>query len=56
MTTKNDVTGDSIQSKQNSDKFRSGWDLIDWSKKKQQDAMFKQETKSDEVSEDGDTD
>ena len=48
MATHNDVTGDSIQSKQNSDKFRSGWDMIDWSKKKQQDAMFKQETETNE--------
>lgn len=55
MATHNDVTGDSIQSKQNSDKFRSGWDLIDWGKKKQQDAMFKQDNETKEVK-DGDTD
>jgi hypothetical protein len=55
MATHNDVTGDSIQSKQNSEKFRNNWDLIDWSKKKQQDAMFNQETETKEVK-DGSTD
>lgn len=55
MATHNDVTGDSIQSKQNSDKFRSGWDMIDWNKKKQQDVMFKQETETNEEVKDGDT-
>lgn len=33
MAAKNDITGDSITSKVNSDKFRSGYDNIDWSKK-----------------------
>ena len=28
MATKNDITGDSIQTKVNSDKFRDGWDAI----------------------------
>lgn len=42
MATQNDVTGDSIQSKLSNDKFRNGWDNIDWSKKKQQDVMFNQ--------------
>lgn len=43
MAAQNDVTGDSIQSKLSNEKFRNGWDQIDWSKKKQQDVMFKQE-------------
>ena len=46
MSTRNDITGDSIQSKQNTEKFRNNWDLIDWSKKKQQDVMFS-ETKQE---------
>ncbi len=54
MAAQNDVTGDSIQSKLSNDKFRNGWDQIDWSKKKQQDAMFKSETK--EEVKDGSTD
>lgn len=33
MATTNDITGDSISSKANSNKFRDGWDLI-FSKKK----------------------
>ena len=28
MTAKNDITGDKIQSKANTDKFRDGWDRI----------------------------
>lgn len=28
MTSRNDITGDSLSSKKNSDKFRNGWDAI----------------------------
>lgn len=28
MATRNDITGDTLSSKKNSDKFRSGWDVI----------------------------
>lgn len=35
--------------------FENNWDLIDWGKKKQQDAMFKQDNETKEVK-DGDTD
>lgn len=34
--------------------FENNWDLIDWGKKKQQDAMFKQETETNEEVKDGD--
>lgn len=34
MTAKNDITGDKIQSKANTDKFRDGWDRIFASKEK----------------------
>lgn len=33
MATRNDITGDSIKSKQATNSFRSGYDMIDWSKK-----------------------
>ena len=36
MATKNDVTGDAIQSKVSSQTFRDNWDKIDWSKKPNQ--------------------
>lgn len=60
MATHNDVTGDSIQSKQNTEKFRNGYDMIDWGKKKQQQVMFNQHgshafDNKEEVKEDGDT-
>lgn len=34
MATKNDITGDSIYSKLNNDKYRDGWDAIFGNKKK----------------------
>jgi hypothetical protein len=47
MTAKNDITGDVIQTKQTSDKYRQGFDAIDWSKKleKQAPKETKQEKK-----------
>lgn len=38
MTAKNDVTGDLIKSKTNSDAYASGWDRI-FGKKKQEQAL-----------------
>lgn len=59
MATQNDITGDSIQSKLSTDKFRSGWDKIDWNKKTQQDVMFNQHdnhAKNEKEVKDGSTD
>jgi len=35
MTSKNDITGDDIKSKSNTDQYRSGWDRIFGSKTQQ---------------------
>lgn len=45
MTTRNDITGDAIQTKQSSDAYRSGWDRI-FGKK---NANAQQESKDDEI-------
>lgn len=36
MTSKNDITGDEIKSKSNSEKYREGWDRIFGNKHKKQ--------------------
>lgn len=38
MTTRNDITGDLIKTKQASDAYSQGWDLI-FGKKKKQEAL-----------------
>lgn len=38
MTSKNDITGDEIKSKKNTDKYREGYDLIFNKKKKKKNA------------------
>lgn len=43
MATKNDITGDTISTKHNSDSFVNNYDLIDWGKK---DEKPKKETDS----------
>lgn len=42
MATHNDVTGDAIKSKLSTDRFRSGYDQIDWSKKSKDTALQNQ--------------
>ena len=44
MTARNDITGDLIKSKTSNDKFQSGWDLIDWSKKDEQKTKVAERT------------
>lgn len=43
MATKNDVTGDSIQTKVNSDSYRDNWERI-FGKKKEESVAEKQHT------------
>lgn len=38
MSTRNDVTGDSLISKKNNDAFRQNFDQIDWSARKREKA------------------
>jgi transketolase len=51
MTARNDITGDSIKSKSNSDNYRNRFDAIDWSVKMEKP---KEETKTEEKPTDGD--
>jgi hypothetical protein len=44
LTARNDITGDLIKSKTSNDKFQSGWDLIDWSKKDEQKTKVAERT------------
>lgn len=48
MTAKNDVTGDAIKSKVNSEEYRNNWDAIFGKKEKTEEPSSKEETKNDQ--------
>lgn len=47
MTSRNDITGDSLTSKPSNDAFRDGWDRI-FGKKKAEEKPVEPETKTEE--------